>query len=194
MLPADATAGWSDDWMWAISLIGLSMVTHAIGLTLISMTLVRSLGPIIDSPWRAHRRLILFSFVVGVASVLLALLHGLEASYWAATYVWLGALPDYRHAIYYSLQMITTLGADAVQLRGRWALMGPLEAISGMLLFGVSTAFLFAVMQRVWPFPPAMSGATPAERSAAVTPPSWMERRDDASPCATPVLPSPPAR
>ena len=36
MLPADATVGWSDDWIWGISLIALSMVTHAAGLALIS--------------------------------------------------------------------------------------------------------------------------------------------------------------
>ena len=30
--------------------------------------------------------------------------------------------------------------------------MGPLEAVSGMLLFGLSTAFLLIVLQRVWPF------------------------------------------
>jgi hypothetical protein len=164
MLPANATVSWSDDWMWGILLIALSMVTHAIGLTLISMSLVRSFGSIIDASRRAHRRLILFSVVVGVTSVLLALLHGLEASYWAAMYVWLGAASDYRRAIYFSLQMITTVGADAVQLGDRWKLMGPLEAISGMLLFGLSTAFLFAIMQRVWPFPLAMSGATHRDR------------------------------
>jgi hypothetical protein len=29
--------------------------------------------------------------------------------------------------------------------------MGALEALNGMLLFGLSTAFLFAIIQRVWP-------------------------------------------
>jgi hypothetical protein len=193
MLTADATVGWSDDWMWGLMLIALSMVTHAVGLTLISMGLVRSLGSIIDSSSRADQRLMLFSVVIGATSVLLALLHGLEASYWATTYVWLGAAADFRRAIYISLQMITTLGADAVQLGDRWKLMGPLEAISGMLLFGLSTAFLFAVMQRVWPFPRTMSGAAARDRSVAVIPPNWVERRDDASPGATPGLPSPPA-
>jgi hypothetical protein len=34
--------------------------------------------------------------------------------------------------------------------------MGPLEAVSGMMLFGLSTAFLLAIMQRIWPFPQTM--------------------------------------
>ena len=29
--------------------------------------------------------------------------------------------------------------------------MGALEALNGMLLFGLTTAFLFAMIQRVWP-------------------------------------------
>jgi hypothetical protein len=32
-----------------------------------------------------------------------------------------------------------------------WQLMGPLEALNGMLLFGLTTAFMFAVIQKVWP-------------------------------------------
>jgi hypothetical protein len=55
------------------------------------------------------------------------------------------------NAVFFSLQMITTLGADIVSIEVRWKLMGPLEAMSGMLLFGLSTAFLLAVLQRTWP-------------------------------------------
>ncbi|HEY2620179.1 MAG TPA: ion channel [Acetobacteraceae bacterium] len=169
-------------------------MTHAAGLALIGMGIAKGLGLMIEAPRHAHGRFILFSLVIGAASVLLALLHGIEASYWAAAYVWLGAAPDFRRAIYFSLQMVTTLGSDVVQLGDRWKLMGPLEAIGGMLMFGLSTAFLFAVMQRVWPFPQAMRGGRTRARSATVTPTSLAERRDAASAGATPGLPSPPAR
>jgi hypothetical protein len=61
--------------------------------------------------------------------------------------------------------MVTTLGSSVVELGDRWKLMGPLEAIGGMLVFGLSTAFLFAVMLRVWPFPQTIRGGIPEERS-----------------------------
>ena len=32
----------------------------------------------------------------------------------------------------------------------QWQLMGALEAVNGMLLFGLTTAFLFAIIQKVW--------------------------------------------
>jgi hypothetical protein len=31
----------------------------------------------------------------------------------------------------------------------RWKLLGPFEAVSGMLMFGLTTAFIFAVIQRL---------------------------------------------
>jgi hypothetical protein len=36
-------------------------------------------------------------------------------------------------------------------LEGPWRMMGALEAMDGMLLFGISRAFIFAVMQAFWP-------------------------------------------
>ena len=42
----------------------------------------------------------------------------------------------------------TTVGSDIV-LPPRWKLLGPFEAVSGMLMFGLTTAFIFAVIQRL---------------------------------------------
>ena len=36
-------------------------------------------------------------------------------------------------------------------LQRHWQVMGALEAVDGMLLFGISTAYMFAVMQLYWP-------------------------------------------
>lgn len=51
-------------------------------------------------------------------------------------------------AIYSSAGSYTTSGSDIV-LSPQWKLLGPLEAVSGMLMFGVSTAVIFAVIQRL---------------------------------------------
>jgi hypothetical protein len=37
-----------------------------------------------------------------------------------------------------------------VFLEGRWQLMGAIEALNGSLLFGLTTAFLFGMIQKVW--------------------------------------------
>ena len=43
----------------------------------------------------------------------------------------------------------TTLGYGNVIMTPSWRFLGPLEAANGMLLFGVSTSLVFAVIQRV---------------------------------------------
>ena len=36
-------------------------------------------------------------------------------------------------------------------LERHWQVMGALEALNGMMLFGLTTAFLFAMIQKAWP-------------------------------------------
>jgi hypothetical protein len=89
--------------------------------------------------------------VMSVTSLLVTLLHGIEAGIWAVAYRVLKALPDNRAAMLYSLSAITSYGHVNLFLKDEWQLMGALEALNGMLLFGISTAFLFSIIQRVWP-------------------------------------------
>jgi hypothetical protein len=145
------TGGWTYDWLWGISLIVGSAMLHAFGLTLIAQGMQSALD--VAERFRSLRPLERFSAAITATSLSLVILHGLEAALWAVVLVWLDACPNFRSAIYFSLQMATTLGADIVQLTDPWKLMGPLEGVSGMLMFGISTAFLFAVIRRVWPYP-----------------------------------------
>jgi len=45
---------------------------------------------------------------------------------------------------------MSTRGASGLTLQRPWQMMGALEAVNGMLLFGISTAYVFAVMQVYW--------------------------------------------
>ena len=60
-------------------------------------------------------------------------------------------MPDDKSAVLYSLEAITTYGHNDLYLADHWRLMGALEALNGMLLFGLTTAFLYGLIQRVWP-------------------------------------------
>jgi hypothetical protein len=50
----------------------------------------------------------------------------------------------------YSLSAMTSYGHANLYLEPQWQLMGALEALNGMLLFGLTTAFLFAMIREVW--------------------------------------------
>ena len=77
--------------------------------------------------------------------------HLLEMAIWALLFMVLGEFPTFGLAYYHSAVNYTTLGygpAD-VAMSPAWSLLGPLEAAVGMLMFGVSTAMIFAVIQRM---------------------------------------------
>jgi hypothetical protein len=57
------------------------------------------------------------------------------------------ALDSPRDAMLYSVDSMTTRGASGLMLQRHWQMMGALEAADGMLLFGIGTAYMFAVMQ-----------------------------------------------
>jgi hypothetical protein len=88
---------------------------------------------------------------IGALGLLLVVLLGIEAAVWAAAYLWLGALDSPEDAILYSVDSMTTRGASGLMLERHWRMMGALEGADGMLLFGISTAFMFAVLQAFWP-------------------------------------------
>ena len=138
---------WTADWAWSLPLILLTVVIHVFGLGLINERVVRGLSRSID-----RRRLVpLFALVMGVAVILMTALHGIEGIAWAAAYLFLGAVPDAKSAMLYSLNAMTTFGHESTQLAPHWQMMGALEALNGMLLFGLTTAFLFAMIQEIWP-------------------------------------------
>ena len=53
-------------------------------------------------------------------------------------------------APFYSVDSMTARGAPGLMRERHWRMMGALEARDGMLLFGVGTAYVFAVMQAYW--------------------------------------------
>jgi len=87
--------------------------------------------------------------ILGSTTLLVSILHGIEAIIWAAAYRVLGALPNYKFAVLYSLNAITSYGHVNLDLEDHWHLMGALEALNGWLLFGLTTAFLFAITQKL---------------------------------------------
>jgi hypothetical protein len=88
------------------------------------------------------------NIVVQVTSLALVA-HIVEAAAWALTFALCGQFPDYASAFYHSAENYTTLGYGDLVMSPSWRLLGPLEAADGMLMFGVSTAVLFAVIQRL---------------------------------------------
>jgi hypothetical protein len=136
-----------DNWTWGLSLIALTIAIHLTGVTFL-VSVLHSFRVRLESRSLGLPHVIAVVVATFTAmGLLLAVLHGIEAAFWAAAYLWLGALDSPGAAILYSVDAMATRGASGLMLQPQWQMMGALEAADGMLLFGISTAFIFTVMQ-----------------------------------------------
>src|SRR5680860_190573 len=74
----------------------------------------------------------------------------IEVWTWAMLYLALGALRSLEQAVYFSTVTFTTLGFGDITLDETWRLLSSFEAANGLLMFGWSTALIFAAVQWVY--------------------------------------------
>ena len=84
-------------------------------------------------------------------TVMLVMMFGslVQISLWGALFVYLGEFDDLYQAIYHSAVNFTSLGYGDVVMGAKWKLLGPLEAMNGVLMLGMSAAALMAILQEV---------------------------------------------
>jgi len=87
--------------------------------------------------------------IVALAMSIALLAHMVEIALWAVLFIICREFPDFGTAYYHSAVNYTTLGYGDLIMTPSWKLLGPLEAADGMLMFGVSTAIIFALIQRL---------------------------------------------
>ena len=86
---------------------------------------------------------------MAIVTAITAAAHLTQIAVWAAALLAVGEISTFEKAFYYSAENYTALGYGDIILSRGWRLLGPLEAINGLLLFGLSTAVLFAVMSHL---------------------------------------------
>ena len=93
------------------------------------------------------------TYLLGVAVFGIIGIHTVSAWGWAGVYVTLGEFTDLGEALYFSVVTSTTLGYGDLTLTGRWQLLASFEAMGGLILFGLSTAFLLGVTRNLFEKP-----------------------------------------
>ena len=134
----------------ALPLVAVTVVIHAVGT-------VRVVLPICGL-WKARPRSKARSRPVASLILLvsgLLILHLVAMAAWAATYTAFGVLPDFETSFYYSIMSYTTVGYGDVGPVESWRLLGPIEATAGILMLGLSTGVIVAVVQRLYANRPA---------------------------------------
>jgi hypothetical protein len=131
-----APVTWSADWAWSLPLIVLTLVIHVFGLLLIDEKAERVQDRVVER----YSYAVAFAAIIGGTALSATLLLGMEGMIWAVAYRLVGALPDNSSAVLYSLSAMTAYGHANLNLERHWQLMGAMEALNGMLLFGLTTA------------------------------------------------------
>lgn len=83
------------------------------------------------------------SFVMVFLVLWLMIAHVIEIWMWAWTYLIYDLFDALETALYFSAASYTTLGFGDVLLPADWRLLSGATAANGLLLFGLSAAFLF---------------------------------------------------
>lgn len=125
-------------------LLAVNVLIHAFGTLAIMGALRRRLA---TDP--GQKILHPFLFLVALFLIIF-LLHVIEMFFWAMAYWFVEALPTLGEAVYFSVSSYTTVGYGDIVLGPEWRTLGASEAAVGVLLFGWSTALLFAVIQRLY--------------------------------------------
>ncbi len=82
------------------------------------------------------------------STLAIVILQGLLILLWASFYR-MRCFPSWELAFYFSATSYSTVGYGDLILPSNWRLLGPLEAITGVLMCGISVSVLFALVTRL---------------------------------------------
>jgi len=122
-------------------LVAITVIIHAAGLGL-------ALSHALHSRERPQTRFWPITWLFVRVAWLLLLFHLVEIAVWALFFWWEKCLPNLESSFYFSGVTYATLGYGDLLLPKEWRLFGPLEALTGNLMVGLSIAFFFAVVTK----------------------------------------------
>jgi Ion channel len=127
-------------------LVSIAVSVCNIAIHAIVMAAVLWVVRVADERATSRQSLRLVVVMIAVVSVFMAA-HIAEVVVWSLTYMMVGAAPPGTDFFYFAFVNYTTLGYGDVTPIERWQLLGPMTAMNGVLLFGWSTAVIFAVLR-----------------------------------------------
>ena len=90
------------------------------------------------------------TYALSMVLLMLFVGHLVQIAVWAQLFVWVGEFEQYSIAFYHSAVNFASLGYGDIVMSERWRLMGALEACNGVLMFGLSAAAMYSIMQKIF--------------------------------------------
>jgi voltage-gated potassium channel len=128
----------------ALALLAACVIVQSAGMLLLIHWLARVRHVLESSSARRRVGLLIRLFVC------IVLLHLIQVGLWAVVFWRARELPTLETAVYFSLTTYTTIGFGDVVLGPGWRVLAGIEGLTGLVLVGWSTAFVFAVVNRMY--------------------------------------------
>lgn len=84
--------------------------------------------------------------LVGIAFAMVVFSHTIQVWIWAGMFLWQDTFSDWPTSVYFSLVTYTTLGYGDITLGEGHRVFAAFSAVTGLLTFGLSTAFLVGLV------------------------------------------------
>ena len=126
----------------AACLVAITVAIHAAGLGMVLTHVLHSkVRPEDTRFWPITWLLIRIAW-------LLIVIHMLAIFVWALFFWVAKCLPSIESSFYFSAVTYATIGYGDLVLPKEWRMLGPIEGFTGILMFGLSTAFFFIVVSK----------------------------------------------
>jgi Ion channel len=129
--------------LFASCLVATTVLFHAAALAIV-------LNPVLRLTAQLETRFWPMTWLVVRITWWLMVVHLVEIAVWALFFWWQKCLPDAESSFYFSGVTYATIGYGDLVLPNEWRLFGPVEGLTGILMCGLSTAFLFATLSRMY--------------------------------------------
>ena len=136
----------SGQMVWGTVLLGICLFLH-VAFLVVDIRLLKWLN---RKLW-ASGPLFSTAVLLGAAIIIIIFSHSVQVWLWALSFIAFGAFSDPGTSVYFALVTYTTLGYGDVVLAENIRLYGAFASVTGLLGFGLSTAFLVAVFSKLLP-------------------------------------------
>ena len=128
----------------AVAMLAACVLVQSSGMVVLIRWLVR-VRSAVESPSVARRIGLLLRLFM-----LVVLLHLVQVVLWALVFWGARQVPTLETAVYFSIITYTTVGFGDIVLGPPWRLLAGIEGLTGIILVGWSTAFVFAVVNHMY--------------------------------------------
>ena len=130
--------------LWGSAVLGICLIIHVSCLALCARVL-ETVSHRIRHRTLAVRITLMLMLALGILIFALTI----EVWIWSTLWIIYGIFPDWNESVYFSLVTFTALGYGDLVLGPEARIFATFAAVTGLLSFGLSTAFLVAITNRL---------------------------------------------